>query len=340
MHTNRLGFFAFVCVMLGSAVCSASKEDSVSADVLVARARKLHEVWTAGTAPVMMRADIQVFNGKDGVTPGQFIVNWISPTQWREDLRFRNYERVRVHDAKGYWQKSGLDFQPKIIRELDTLLNSKLVLKIRAKQFLGKVKSRDRDGVRQKCTEVKSKTDTDWILCFAEGSGNLVSVEYPKNDNESAPEITRVQYDAFHDVGEKHVPFEIRAFRDKMVVATVIVAEIKPVAEENPSAFVVPANSDFWAQCEDMQEAELVGRAQPKYPENARSNHQSGGVMFYAVIEADGTISHLTVIEHGPASLEAAAAEGIVQWHYKPAVCGSTPIRVETAIAVDFHLRY
>jgi hypothetical protein len=139
MRTNSLRFFVLACVMLGSAVCSASTEDSVSVEALVARARKLHEVWTAGTLPVTMRADIQVFNGKGGVRPGQYIVNWISPTQWREELRFPNYERVRVHNEKGYWQKSGLDFQPKIILQLDsTMLNPKLVLKVRAKQSLGR----------------------------------------------------------------------------------------------------------------------------------------------------------------------------------------------------------
>lgn len=176
----------------------------------------------------------------------------------REELRFPNYERVRVHNEKDYWQKSGLDFQPKIILQLDAaMLNPKLVLKVRAKQSLGKVRSHGKDGIRDKCIEVKSKTSTDKILCFDEGSGNLVGVEYSKNDNESPPEITRVAYGAFHDVGEKHVPFEIRAFSDKMVFATVKVVEIKPIAEENPSAFVVPVNSEFWAQCKEMQDCRV-----------------------------------------------------------------------------------
>ena len=82
--------------------------------MLFTQARKLHEVWTAGTPTVVMRAEIQVFNGKGGVTPGQYVV-WVSPIHWREEYRFPNYERVRVHDAKGYCQKGGLSFQPQII---------------------------------------------------------------------------------------------------------------------------------------------------------------------------------------------------------------------------------
>ena len=60
--------------------------------------------------------------------------------------------------------------------------------------------------------------------------------------------------------------------------------------------------------------------------------------IFYAVIEADGTLSHLTVIQQVTPAIEAAAADAIRQWRYKPASCGATPIRVETSIAVDFYL--
>jgi hypothetical protein len=174
-------------------------------------------------------------------------------------VRFPNYERIRVHDAKGYWQKSGLNFQPLNIRQLDSLLDFK-DLKIRAKEDLGKVKNREKDGVRQRCAEVKSNREIQRTLCFDGASGNLLSVEYPKNENGNSPSISRVEYGAFQDVGEKHFPFEIHAFRDKTVIITVKVLEKKPVVEENPSSFVRTTNSEFWAHCDDMQEAEVVQR--------------------------------------------------------------------------------
>ena len=310
----------------------------MSPETLVSQARKLHEVWTAGTPPVMMRAEIRVFDGKGGVTPGQYTVNWISPVRWREELRFVNYERVRVHEAKGYWQKSGVDFRPEIIFQLDRVLNSKSTLKIGPKQNLGKVKSRDKDGVRQSCTEEKSEKVTDRILCFDEANGNLVSVEYQKNDNQNPPEISRIEYSAFHNVGEKRLPFEIQAFSEKKVLATVRVLELRSIAEENASLFVPPTNSEFWAQCDDMERAALVNGVQPDYPHSARMQHESGRVTFYAVIEADGTVSHLTLIHGATPILESAAANAIRQWHYKPAACGLTPVRVETVISTYFHV--
>jgi hypothetical protein len=38
--------------------------------------------------------------------------------------------------------------------------------------------------------------------------------------------------------------------------------------------------------------------------------------------------------------LASAAADAIRQWRYKPAACGSTPIRLETSISVDFWLQW
>ncbi len=339
MQTYTGRFLVVAYLLLASGVCSGSKEDSVSPETLITQARKLHEVWTTGTSPVEMRAEIQVFNAKGGLTPGQYVVNWLSPAKWREELRFPNYERVRVHDAKGYWQKSGLNFQPLIIRQLDSLLDFK-VLKIRAKEGLGKVKKHEKDGVRQQCVEVKSNTGIQRTLCFDGASGNLLSVEYPESENENSPSISRVEYGAFRDVGDKRFPFEIHAFRDKTVVITVKVLGIKPVVEENRSIFLTPTNSEFWAHCDDMQEVEVVQQVHPQYPDSARRNRESGTVMFYAVIETDGTVSHLTLIQQATPALEAAAADAVRQWRYKPAACGSTPVRVETAIAVDFHLRY
>jgi TonB family protein len=131
-----------------------------------------------------------------------------------------------------------------------------------------------------------------------------------------------------------------RAFRDRTVVVTSKVLEMTPITEENPALFLTPTNSEFWPQCDDMQNAELAGHVQPRYPTSARSNAEQGRVIFYGVIEADGALSHLTVIQRATPTLESAAAEAIRQWHYKPPACGPTPIRVETSIPVDFWLQH
>jgi len=176
-------------------------------------------------------------------------------------------------------------------------------------------------------------------LCFDENSHNLISVDYPTLENQNPPDISRIEYSAFDNVGEKRIPLEIRALRNRKVVLQVKVLEITHNSEEDSALFAAPPNSLFWMQCDDMQEAEPVGRVQPIYPASARSNFEQGRVIFYAVVETDGTLSHSTVIQRATPALESAAADAIRQWRYKPASCGSTPIRVERSISVDFWLQ-
>jgi TonB family protein len=338
MLHNTCKCLVFAFVLLAGGVNSASKDDSINPESLVAQARKLQTIWTDGTPPITMRMEIQVFDAKGKITPGRYNVDWLSRSRWREEVQFASYKRLRVHDAKGYWQQGTLNFQPQIIFQLDTLLDSKTVLSVGAKQVLGKLKTHDKGGVRQKCTEVKWTTGTERTLCFDGATGSLLSVEYLRGENQHPPDISRIEYSAFNDVGERRIPFEIRAFRDRAVVATVKVLEITAITDEDPALFLVPQNSEFWPQCDDMQYPELTARVQPRYPLSARSNREQGRAVFYAVIEADGTLSHLTLVQRATPTLEAAAAEAIRQWHYKPAVCGSTAIRMETSIPVDFWL--
>jgi TonB family protein len=340
MNYKKSAVLIFTCLFLANATSRAAKEDTANAEALISRARLQEEIWTAGTPPMLMRAEVQVSDAKGALVHGDYTFNWVSPSQWREEIRFGSYERLRVRDAKGYWQKSRLNYQPETIFHLDTMLHLKDAVKVGSKQSLGKVKNRGKSGIRQQCTEVKGATGTERIMCFDEADGALVSVEYPRGENQNSPEISRIEYGAFNSVGGKLVPYEIRALNDGRIIAAVRVLEITKITEENPTLFNVPVNSEFWAQCDDMQEAELVGRVQPSYPSGARTNHEQGRVILYVVIEANGSLSHMTIIHRATPALEAAAVEAMRQWRYKPAVCGQTPIRVETSIHADFWLRY
>jgi len=340
MNPNKSVVFIFALVFLANPAWSADKEEPASPEELISRARSQEEIWAQGTPPMSMRAELQVFDAKGTPVHGDYSLDWVSPSKWREEIRFGKYERLRVGDAKGYWQTTGLSYQPEIIFQLDTLLHLKDAFKVRPRQSLGKVKNRGKAGLRQNCTEVKWTTGTERIMCFDEANGALVSVEYPRGENQNPPEISRIEYGAFNTVNGKLVPHEIRALKDRKVIASVRVLEIAKITEENPSLFNVPANTEFWAQCDDMQETELLDCVQPSYPTSARTNREQGRVILYVVVEVDGSLSHMAIIHRATPDLEAAAIEAIRHWHYKPAACGQTPIRAETSIATDFWLQY
>jgi TonB family protein len=329
----------FICLFLTVRTWGSDDQDNTGPEELIARARLEEQVWKKGTPPMLMRAEIQVFEGKRS-TQGSYTLNWMSPSRWREEIKVDKYERLRVSDAKGYWQtRAGLSYQPEILFELERLLPLKDPLRIRSNLTLGKIHDRDKDGTRQKCAEVKWATGiTDRTMCFDEANGALVSIEYPRRENQNPPQISRIEYGAFNSEAGKLVPHEIRALKDRKVVASVKVVEIAKITDENPALFSAPANAEFWPECDDLQEAVLLTRIQPEYPHNARVNHVQGTVVFYAVLEVDGTLSHLTVIHGAAGELEAAAMEAVRQWRYKPAACGDIPIRMETSIMIDFWL--
>lgn len=314
--------------------------DAPNPEALLSRARLIEETWPEGTPPMSLRAELQVLDSNRHLDQGQYTFDWVSTSRWKEVIHIGPYERLRIGDAQGYWQESKPSYQPELIFLFDKLLRLKEALKLLPKETLTKVKTHEKAGVRQDCTEVKWQPGTDRILCFDTANGTLLSIDYPENDNILPHEISRTEYSAFTPVAGRLVPYEIRAMQGRKVILSVKILEISKILHENPALFKVPPDAEFWASCNDLHEAELVNRVQPKYPKIARRNDEQGRVIFYAVIEADGSLSHLTLIHRATPDLEAASLQAIRQWHYKPATCGQTPIRVETSLPVEFAIHY
>ena len=312
----------------------ASKEKLPNSETLLANARS-QQVWDERTPALRMKAELGVAGLNGTAAQGDYIFDWVSPTEWREEIRFANYERLRVRDAKGYWQKSTLDYQPMLIYDLSGMLHVKDVLRVRSVQTLGKVKSRQKDGVRQSCVSVNWVRATDRVLCFDESNGALIAIEYPQNDRQAPPPISRIEFGAFHSVSGKLVPFEIRALKEGKTVATVKVLEMNEVKDANTALFNPPPDAVLWPQCDDIQDAAPVEEVPPHHSPVTQMI-AAKRVILYAVIEESGSLSHVTVIQGANPDMNTAAVEAFRRWRYKPAQCGQTPIRVETSMYFDF----
>jgi periplasmic protein TonB len=75
----------------------------------------------------------------------------------------------------------------------------------------------------------------------------------------------------------------------------------------------------------------------PGYPPLARAARIQGIVHLQAVISADGTIQHLTLIAGHPLLIEA-AMEAVARWRYRPTLLNGEPVEVVTDIVVNFTL--
>jgi hypothetical protein len=296
--------------------------------------RSTEIVWTEGTPKLALRSDLQVPTGRGGWATAQYAFSWASPSQWREEIKFTNYDRLRIGSEKGYWQTSNLNYKPEIVFQLDEMLDIKTLIDVSPAETLGKVKQRKEHGVTEDCTDVKNKFGPERTLCFDDSTGALVAVEHPMSG------ISRIEYSDFHSLGGKILPFEIRATNDGSSVASVKVTALGDFPGNETTLFSVPANAEFWADCDDMQIPKWPEGHQtlPVYPMAAKAKHEQGMVVFYAIVEADGSVSHLTPIRMAAADLVVSAADAVRTWRYTPAICDGKPIRRETQISTVFTL--
>src|SRR5580698_5890563 len=88
--TRRYLFFAFFVALISGGFCLGN-EETVGPESLLAQARKLQAVGSDGTPAVKVQTDIEIVDAKGKTTPGQYLVTWISPSRWREELEIGNY---------------------------------------------------------------------------------------------------------------------------------------------------------------------------------------------------------------------------------------------------------
>jgi periplasmic protein TonB len=87
----------------------------------------------------------------------------------------------------------------------------------------------------------------------------------------------------------------------------------------------------------NVQQANLIRKVQPVYPQLAKQARVQGSVHFTAIIGKDGTIQNLQLIGGHPLLVQA-AQDAVKQWLYKPTLLNGEPVEVVTQIDVNFTL--
>ncbi len=74
----------------------------------------------------------------------------------------------------------------------------------------------------------------------------------------------------------------------------------------------------------------------PKFPVDAKSGQAQGTVVLKAIVDENGKVEGLRLVEGSPI-LAAAAIEAVKQWHYRPYVRDQKPQPFQTVVIVDFN---
>jgi protein TonB len=81
-------------------------------------------------------------------------------------------------------------------------------------------------------------------------------------------------------------------------------------------------------------------RAHPDYPDIARKAKVTGSVLLLIVIDKDGRVGTIEVIQAPDArfGFELAAIEAVKRWRYRPARLGGRPVAVQATVHIEFTL--
>ncbi|MGA9630514.1 MAG: energy transducer TonB [Candidatus Acidiferrales bacterium] len=87
-----------------------------------------------------------------------------------------------------------------------------------------------------------------------------------------------------------------------------------------------------------VEQAKLIRREEPVYPELAQYKGLQGTVVLHAIIAKDGSVQNL-YLDQGQCLLTQSAVNAIKKWRYSPTILNGEPVAVDTTIAVVFGFR-
>lgn len=83
----------------------------------------------------------------------------------------------------------------------------------------------------------------------------------------------------------------------------------------------------------------LLREVKPQYTEEARRGNIEGEVVLEVIVQADGSVGRVRVLQGLGSGLDQRAAEAVRQWRFSPARRHGAPVDVLVEVAVEFRLR-
>jgi protein TonB len=88
----------------------------------------------------------------------------------------------------------------------------------------------------------------------------------------------------------------------------------------------------------DVTAPQLVSKVDPEYSEQARKSKYQGVVVLNLVVQRDGTVRDIKVVQPLGLGLDEKAIEAVKQWRFRPGMKNGAPVDVAATIEVTFRL--
>jgi len=287
-----------------------------------------------------MIGDIRIWVKKDSPTSGKYLLIWTPGGKWKEEIVLDGYKRIRIGDGKQFSQIRNTDMEYLPVFELERLMDVSRELKPKEGVRLSRARPEKINGQDAECIKREWSGGYAESMCFDPKSGALLTNVRGKSKYEHPLSFRSEEYSQFQQWEGKIYPRTMRGFDGKQLLFEVQLEEIKTLSDLSPDFFAPPKDSVLWADCTEGRMWKIKERAQPVYPESARTRGIEGIVVLYGVIEADGTVSSLSPAYPTGTELDQAATSAVSRWRYVRDACPEAAGRTETVIDVIFELRH
>ena len=178
---------------------------------LLQKAADAGDLRSPGSAPFQLNANLLFTDSYGKKIPGTYVLLWMSPDQWREEIHIDSYSRIRFGGPGKYWQQRSIDFELPYVFELTHMLDTASILRREALSPKGKLKTKTDHGVKLDCVELPGSSDLpDKEICLDDLSGMLVSEKMDPVDEHALSDLTSHEFSNFTKFGGKTLPQTIR----------------------------------------------------------------------------------------------------------------------------------
>jgi len=312
-------------------LCSFSVGESKQERGWALLQRCLHETLNnANPTPYALHATFTFARPRADPAPGTYKLQWISWDRWRREIKVGNLLEIAVGGKSKKWIQRSLDAEPLLAQRLITSIEYLQDLHLDTADQITKINTQKRSGVQLQCVSYKRVVGLERTLCFDDRNGSLALVRDGLWDFE---------YSQPKEFDGRFLPSTIRISNQGHLRMEASV-NLGTLDSMDATRCDVPLKSQEWSNCEKPVPGKALLKVPPKYPERARQDHVEGTVVLYHVMETDGSLQNLKVIQSAGADLDQAAMTAVKQWKYAPTTCEGTPIRVESETQINFTLSY
>ena len=317
MRAIGFGFATFLSLGVFVPNTAIAREHPPSAKDLLRDAR-LADVRAVGHRSFQLEAKISLQQANAMKTEGSYRLSWVSPSQWREEFSFPDFNQVRVSAPGGVWETRKPAYLSLNLWQLMQALTSYGRLELQREETANKIKTKKKNGTSSRCIEVTRDGFPIRELCFSDDAAHLTSEHYLPSDR-------TYEFTDYRPVGTEFFPGIIDVYDGKALSAQFSVSKLEEKGIDHDFLLEKPTQAEWRPWCASPETG-----GDPLTPIFSRMVRSKGEATIYGALGTDGQWHNVHVLESGGTAHDTDVLEALKKERWKQTTCGGVPIVIET----------